>query len=54
MVFEWDHPIHSIVIVIIFSNTAIIVVNAAKLKNKKNKAPHTFPSCIFAKILGNV
>ena len=38
----------------IFSNTAIIVVNAAKLKNKKNKAPQIFPNCIFAKILGNV
>ena len=53
-VFLCDQPVHSIVMVIIFSNTAIIVVNAAKLKNKKKKVPQIFPKGILAKIFGNV
>ena len=49
-----DHPSRSIANEIIFSNTATIVVNAAKVRNRKNNAAHALPPGICAKILGIV
>ena len=42
-----DHPSRSIANEIIFSNTATIVVNAAKVRNRKNNAAHALPPGII-------
>ena len=54
VLFFLDHPNKSISKEIIFSNTATSVVNAAKLKNRKNNPPHTHPPATCAKIFGIV
>ena len=48
------HPNISILNAIRFSNTAMIVEIAAKLRKRKNRLPHSTPPLIFAKILGKV
>ena len=48
------HPNRSISNAMIFSNTAIIVDSAAKVRNRKNSALHKNPPGICAKILGSV
>ncbi len=49
-----DHPNRSISKAMMFSNTAMIVDSAAKVRNRKNRALHTNPPGICAKILGSV
>ena len=52
--FFLDHPYRSMPKAMIFSNTAMTVVSAAKLKNTKNMAPQSLPPAICAKIFGMV
>ena len=47
-------PSSSILNITRFSNTAIIVDNAANVRNKKNKNAQILPPLICAKIFGNV
>ena len=47
-------PVNSIPQEIIFSNTAIIVEIAAKVRNRKNRLPHSLPSGMWLKIFGSV
>ena len=52
--FFLEHPLRSIVMDKMFSNTAMIVVSAAKDIKTKNKDPHNLPIAISLKIFGKV
>lgn len=48
------HPSKSIQNAMMFSNTAITVLSAAKLKKIKNNVPHRLPKGMLANTLGKV